>query len=87
MSLQGDLSVGADITVGGSFNGTSAALFICLFGLDPSQRVITLINELQQKTVNISFSGTTTTISNRLSFTGTLNNITPTVFSYLTGCT
>ena len=50
------------------------------------------ISTLQDQTTNISYSSPTTTISNTtscdvLSFTGTLNSITPTVFDYLSGAT
>ena len=47
----------------------------------------TLIYNLQSKLFDLVHSGTTTTISNSLVFTGTLNTITPTIFGYLSGLT
>lgn len=44
----------------------------------------TLIYNLQSKLFDLTHTGTTTTITNSLVFTGTLNTITPTTFSYLT---
>jgi len=67
----------------GTINNISTATFGYISGLTSSAQ--SQITTLATKLTNTSYSGTTTTISNSLVFTGTLNTITTTVFGYLSG--
>jgi microcystin-dependent protein len=67
----------------GSINNINPTVFGHISGLTSSAQ--TQISNLATKLTAISYSGTTTTISNSISFTGTLNNISTTVFGYLSG--
>ena len=64
-----------------TINNISTTTFGYISGLTSSAQ--TQISNLATKLTDISYSASTTTIANNLVFTGTLNNIIPTVFSYL----
>lgn len=65
----------------GTINNINTTTFGYISGLTSSAQ--TQISNLATKLTDISYSASTTTIANNLVFTGTLNNIIPTVFSYL----
>lgn len=79
-----------NITFSGTLNTISTTVFGYLSGL--TENIKTSLDSLSSRTSTLETKNTaisytsatsTTTISNNLVFTGTLNNIIPTVFSYL----
>lgn len=80
----------SSITFSGTLNNISTTLIGYLSGL--TENIKTSLDSLSSRTSTVETKNTaisytsetsTTTISNNLVFTGTLNNIIPTVFSYL----